>query len=314
MTLGPTLADLRDAHSGLAGVGVRTPLVPLPGLGADVRLKAEYLQPINAFKIRGAWTALSRLAPEARARGVVTSSSGNHGLGLATAAARLGVRAVIVMPESAPRIKQERIAATGAEVRLVGAVRGPEQTAEAERLAVEEGLALIPPYDHPDVIAGQGTCALEILEDWPEVGTIVVPTGGGGLLAGTCAAVAAVGRDVRIIAVEPEHIPKVSAARAADAPVTLPAGTSLADGMLTRSVGDLTWPIIRERLTGVVAVSDSAIRAALRHLDALGIRLEPSGATAVAAVLAGQIACDGPTALIASGGNVDPLHYAELIA
>jgi threo-3-hydroxy-L-aspartate ammonia-lyase len=314
MTFGPTLADLRDAHSGLAGVGVRTPLVPLDGLGGDVRLKAEYLQPISAFKIRGAWTALSRLAPEARVRGVVTASSGNHGLGLATAAAKIGVRAVIVMPESAPRIKQERIAATGADVRLVGAVRGPEQTAEAERLAAEEGLALIPPYDHLDVIAGQGTCALEILEDWPEVGTIVVPTGGGGLLAGTCAAVRALGRDIRVIAVEPEQIPKISRARAADAPVTLPAGTSLADGMLTRSIGDLTWPIIREVLTDVVAVPDAAIRAAMRHLDACGIRLEPSGATPVAAVLTGQIACDRPTALIASGGNVDPLYYADLIA
>jgi threonine dehydratase len=310
----PALQDIRDAHTGLAGVGVRTPLLPLDlDLPHPVRLKAEHLQPIGAFKIRGAWTALSRLPAEARARGVVTSSSGNHGLGLAHAASQLGVRAVIVMPESAPQIKQDGIRAAGAEVRLVGAVRGPEQGEEAERLAREEGLSFIPPYDHLDVIAGQATCTLEILEDWPEVETLVGPVGGGGLLAGACSAVAALGREVRIVAVEPAPIPKLSAAMASGEPVDLPSGTSLADGLLTRSVGQVTWPLIQGRVREVVGVSDDDLRTALRWLDALGIRAEPSGAATVAALLARRIALTGPTAAICSGGNVDPARYRELV-
>lgn len=308
------LADLRDAHAGLAGVGVRTSLRPLDlPIPHPVRLKGEHEQPIGAFKIRGAWTALRRLPAALRDRGVVTSSSGNHGLGLAHAAARLGVRAVIVMPASAPRVKQEGIAAAGGEVRLIGSVRGPEQQAEAERLASEEGLAFIPPYDHLDVIAGQGTCTLEILEEWPEVTTLVVPVGGGGLLAGACAAATALDHPVRIIAVEPAPIPKLSAALAAGRPVDLPGGTSLADGLLTRSVGSLTFPVIRPRLHGVVAVTDDDLRQALRWLDARGVRAEPSGAATVAALLAGRIAPEGPTVAICTGGNVDPARYRELV-
>ena len=310
-----SLEDLRDAHIGLAGVGVRTPLLPLPlDLPFPVRLKAEHQQPIGAFKIRGAWTALHRLPAEARARGVVTSSSGNHGLGLAHAAQLLGVRAVIVMPHSAPQIKQDRIQAAGGEVRLVGTVRGPEQGVEAERLAQEEGLTFIPPYDQLDVISGQATCTLEILEDWPEVETIVVPVGGGGLLAGACVAARALGHPVRIVAVEPAPIPKVSAAMAAGGPTTLPDGTSLADGLLTRSIGDLTWPLIVGRVHEVIGVSDSDLREALRWLDPLGIHAEPSGAATVAAIRSGRLALTGPTVVICSGGNVDPARYRELVS
>ncbi len=310
-----SLEDLRDAHIGLTGVGVRTPLLPLPlDLPFPVRLKAEQLQPIGAFKIRGAWTALRRLPPEARARGVVTSSSGNHGLGLAHAAQQLGVRAVIVMPHSAPQIKQDGIQAAGAEVRLVGAVRGPEQGAEAERLQRDEGLTFIPPYDHLDVISGQATCTLEILEEWPEVETLVVPVGGGGLLAGACVAARALGHSVRIVAVEPAPIPKLSAAMAAGGPIDLPSGTSLADGLLTRSVGDLTWPLITGRVHEVIGVTDGELREALRWLDPLGIRAEPSGAATVAAVRSGRLTLTGPTAVICSGGNVDPARYHELVS
>lgn len=309
------LEDLRDAHIGLAGVGVRTPLLTLPlDLPFPVRLKAEHLQPIGAFKIRGAWTALRRLPDEARARGVVTSSSGNHGLGLAHAAQQLGVRAVIVMPHSAPQIKQDGIHASGAEVRLVGAVRGPEQGAEAERLAREEGLTFIPPYDHLDVISGQATCTLEILEEWPEIETLVVPVGGGGLLAGACVAARALEHPVRIVAVEPAPIPKLSAAMAAGGPIDLPGGTSLADGLLTRSVGDLTWPLISGRVHEVIGVSDAELREALRWLDPLGIRAEPSGAATVAAIRSGRLTLTGPTAVICSGGNVDPARYHELVS
>ena len=311
-----SLENLREAQAGLAEIAVRTPLIPLALheiFPHEVRLKAEHLQPIGAFKLRGAWTAVRRLSAEARARGVVTSSSGNHGLGIAYSAQQHGIRAVIVMPENAPTIKVDGVRRMGGEVVLIGKVRGPEQTAEAERLAAG-GLALIPPFDHPDVMAGQASCAIEILEEWPEVRTIVSPVGGGGLLAGTCAAVRALRDDVNIVAVEPASIPKLSRALAANTPVTLDPGTSLADGLLTRSVGDLTWPIIRDMVRDVVAVTDPEIREALRWLGSLGHRVEPSGAVTTAAMLSGKISPVGPTALICSGGNVDPERYAELMA
>lgn len=295
-------------------MAVRTPLIEVDGFEHPVRLKAEHQQPIGAFKIRGAWTALSRLDDTARARGVITSSSGNHGYGIAWAAERLGIRAVVVMPESTPKIKQDNIRAAGAEIHLVGKVRGPEQFAHADEVAAREGLTFIHPFDHPDVIAGQATCTLEILEDWPDVAAVVIPTGGGGLLAGACLAVATSARPVRLVGVEPERIPKLSSALAAGRPVDVgPGGTSLADGILTRSVGELTWPIIQRVGVEAAQVTDAELRAALRWLAGKGIRVEPSGAASVAAVLAGRLALNGPTALILSGGNVDPARYAELV-
>lgn len=311
-----TLDNLRDAQQGLVGVAIRTPLIPLDMAGRvshEVRLKAEHLQPIGAFKIRGAWTAVRRLSADERARGVVTSSSGNHGLGLAYAAQRHGIRAVVVMPENAPDVKVTGVRGYGAEVVLTGKIRGPEQTVEAERLAAG-GLSFIPPFDHLDVMAGQATCGIEILEDWPEVRTIVVPVGGGGLLAGVCAAVRALRPDVRVIAVEPAGIPKLSTAMAADRPITLDPGTSLADGLLTRSVGDLTWPLIRDTVSCVVQVTDAEIRDAMKWLAGIGQQVEPSGAVTTAALLAGRIPTDGPTAVVCTGGNVDPVRYAELLA
>ena len=291
----------------------RTPLIPAPELGA-VRLKAEHLQPVGAFKIRGAWTAVRRLPQEARAAGVVTSSSGNHGYALAWAAHRMGIRCVVVMPENAPQVKQQNIAGVSGEVRLIGAVRGPEQTELAHQLARDEGFTFIAPYDNPDVISGQATCTLEILEDWPEVTTIAIPTGGGGLLAGACQAVRRAGRDVRIVAIEPEGVPKLSAAIAAGRPVDVGGGTSLADGLLTRSIGDLTWPLIRDSVTEVLQVTDAEIRTALRWLGHHGHRVEPSGAVTTAAVLAGKLGTSDPTALVLSGGNVDPDRYRQLVS
>lgn len=312
------LADLRDAQAGLTGVATRTPLIPLdgfPDIPHPVRLKAEFQQPIGAFKIRGAWTAIRRLPTSARVRGVVTASSGNHGLGVAYAAQRLGIRAVVVAPESIIGVKAEGIERLGAELLRVGERRGPEQMAAAMRLSAEEGLELIPPFDHADVIAGQGTCGLEILEDWPDVTMIVVPVGGGGLLAGICSAVRALRPDVRVVAVEPSGIPKLSAAFAAGRPVTLAdEGSSLADGLLSRAVGDLTWPVIRDTVTVVVAVTDTEIRAALRWLGQRSLRVEPSGAVSTAALLAGKVHPAGPAVVVSSGGNVDPARYAELVA
>ncbi len=333
-----TLDNLREAQAGLAGVAERTPLIPLEqarSMSREVRLKAEHLQPIGAFKIRGAWTALRRLPADARRHGVVTSSSGNHGLGIAFAANRLGIRAVVVMPESAAAVKVDGVRQLGAEVVLTGKTRGPEQTIAAQEFVDREGLTMIPPFDHPDVIAGQGTCGLEILEQWPEVRTIMVPVGGGGLLAGICSAVRATGADVRVIAVEPARIPKLSAAFAADRPTTLAAGSSLADGLLTKSVGNVTWPLIRDTLDSVVSVTDDQIRAAMRWLGAHHLRVEPSGAVTTAALLALDSSCRDSleqtgeqarhverarsasreaTALVCTGGNVDAARYAELTA
>ncbi|HRP08157.1 MAG TPA: threonine/serine dehydratase [Gemmatimonadales bacterium] len=307
-------ADLAAARDALSGVARRTPLIEVEGFDHPVRLKAEYLQPIGAFKLRGAWNAISRLDAAARSRGVVTSSSGNHGYALAWAAHRQGIRAAVVMPESAPAIKRRNIETVGGEVHLVGAVRGPEQFTHAEMLAEREGMTLIHPFDHPDVIAGQATCTLEILEDWPEVSRVVVPTGGGGLLSGACLAVRFSGRTVGITGVEPEHVPKLSRALAEGRTVDVGAGTSLADGTLTRSLGELTWPIIREAGVDAVAASDAEIRAALRWLADREIVAEPSGALPVAALLSGRLELSGPTALIVSGGNVDPARHAELVS
>lgn len=311
-----TLENLREAQSGLSGVGERTPLIRLrlDGLGGEVRLKAEHLQPIGAFKIRGAWTALRRLSDDARRRGVVTSSSGNHGLGIAFAAKRLGIRAVVVMPESAAGVKIDGVRRLGAEVVLAGKTRGPEQTVAAERFVTDESLTMVPPYDHPDVIAGQGTVGLEILDQWPEVRTILVPIGGGGLLAGICSAVRATGAAVKVIAVEPAGIPKLSAAIAAGKPKTLPGGASLADGLLTMSVGQVTWPLICDMVSAVASVTDDEIRAAVRWLNSAGLRVEPSGSVTTAAILSSKYVVTGPTVVVCSGGNVDAARYQELIA
>jgi threonine dehydratase len=221
---------------------------------------------MGAFKIRGAWTALRRLPASVRARGVVTTSSGNHGLGIAFAAQRLGVPAVIVMPGSAPQVKVDGVRRLGGEVVLSGMARGPEQDAAAAALVTERGLTLIPPYDHPDVIAGQGSCVMEVLQDWAEVEMLIVPVGGGGLLAGSCCAVRALRPGTTVIAVEPAGIPKLSAAFEAGAPTTLASGSSLADGLLTRSIGTMTWPLIRDTVRKVVSVTDHSDWSDRAHL------------------------------------------------
>lgn len=321
-----TAQDIATARDALAGVAVRTPLIEVEvegdaGLKGDagrrpyeVRLKAEFQQPIGAFKLRGAWNAISRLDAAALSRGVVTSSSGNHGYALAWAAHRKGIRAVVVMPGSAPDIKQRNIESVGGEVQRVGTARGPEQFAHAEMLAEREGMTLIHPFDNADVMAGQATCTLEILEDWPTVSRVVVPTGGGGLLAGACLAVRFSGRPVQVTGVEPENVPKLSRALAEDRAVDVGVGTSLADGTLTRSLGELTWPIIRESGVDAVSATDAEIRAALRWLAARGIVAEPSGALPVAALLSGRLQLTGPTALVISGGNIDPDRHAQLVS
>ena len=313
-----TLEDVRAAARTLEGVAVRTPLIEISALsaraGVPVALKCEQLQPIGAFKIRGAYNAIARVAREGGASGVVTQSSGNHGQAVAYAARAFGLRAVVVMPASTPAIKVAGVRRHGGEVVLAGAVRSPEQLQRAEAIAREEGLAMIPPFDHPDVVAGQGTIGLEILEQRPDVDTILVPVSGGGLLAGISVAVAALAPATRVLAVEPAGAAKLTAALAAGAPRTLERTESIADGLLTRSNGTFTFPIIRRMVREAVQVTEDEIAAAVRflHRDA-GLRVEPSGAVTTAAILAGRIELAGPTVAVVSGGNVDPDLFQSLV-
>ena len=313
------LEELRAAARVLEGVAVRTPLVEVPALsaaaGVPVLLKCEQLQPVGAFKIRGAYTAVARVAAEGRAAGVVTQSSGNHGQAIAFAARAFGLRAVVVMPSSTPRTKIEGVRRQGGEVVFAGATRGPEQLLRAEAIAAEEGLVMVPPFDHPDVVAGQGTCGLEIIEQRPDVDTILVPVGGGGLLAGISVAARALRPGARVIGVEPAGAAKLGAALAAGAPTTLDRTSSVADGLLTRSVGSFTFPILRLAVREAIQVTEDEIGAAVRFLHhEAGVSAEPSGAVAVAALLAGRVApAGGPVVAVVSGGNVDPVLYADLV-
>jgi threonine dehydratase len=315
----PSLSALREAAGLLDGVAIRTPLIDASdGLGrpgAPVFLKAEHLQPVGAFKVRGAYTALARLPDEVRARGVVTQSSGNHGQAVAWAANRFGVRAVVVMPQSTPSIKVDGVRRFGGEVVFAGATRSAEQLARAEALVRDEGLVMIPPYNHPDVMAGQGTIGLEIVEQLPEVAAVLVPVSGGGLLAGIAAAIAELKPGVQVIVVEPAAAPKLSAALAAGHPVQVERTPSMADGLLAPAIGDLTFPVIQQIVRQAVQVSEDEIARAVRFLHkSLRLTVEPSGAAATAALLAGHVVPPGPTVALVSGGNVDPDLFQHLVA
>ena len=306
-------AEIRGAAAALEGVAVRTPLLEVPALtrvaGVPVFIKAEHRQPIGAFKIRGAFTALARMAPEVRARGVLTHSSGNHGQALAWAARRFGVRAVIVMPEDSPKVKVAGVERHGGEI--VFCTR-PDRVRIAGEIAAREGLEQVPPYEHVDVILGQATCAWEVLDDLPEATTLVVPVGGGGLLAGTAAAIRASGRAVQLVAVEPEGASKVGPALRAGHPVAVEHPHSIADGLLPAAVGALTFELFREAVSRSVTVSDEEIVRAVRLLKDAGERVEPSGAVPSAAVLAGRVPSDGPIVAFVTGGNVDADVYERL--
>jgi threonine dehydratase len=312
------LQEMRAAAQALQGVAVRTPLQPVPALGqltgVPVALKCEHLQPIGAFKIRGAYTAISRIPPEIRHRGVITYSSGNHGQAVAFAAGRLGIRAVVVMPERAPAIKVEGVRRLGGTVVIEGN-SSQERYVKARQIAAEEGLTMVPPFESLDVIAGQGTCGLEILEDSPDVETILVPVGGGGLIAGIAAAVAAIRPEVEVIGVEPAGAPKLSRALEAGHPVTLEHTESIADGLLPLSIGKIPFGILSGVVRTVVQVTEAEIVAGLRFLhQEVGLPAEPSGAVTTAALLAGRVRPGGPTVAVLSGGNVDPALLQRLRA
>ncbi len=311
-----SLRDLRAAAEALEGVAVRTPLIEAPGLsrrlGVPVWLKCEQWQPIGAFKVRGAWTAVTRIPEPARAAGVIAHSSGNHGRAVAWVARRLGLRAVIVMNDNAPPVKVEAVRAEGAEVVLVDRY---QRAATADAIAAREGLAMVHPFEHPDVILGQATCALEILDREPGLTALLSPVGGGGLLAGCCTAANALGHPVRLIGVEPEGAAKLSAALQAGKPVPLETTASIADGLLPIALGVIPWRTIEHRVEVALRISDESIAQAVRFLfHDMGLRIEPSGAATVAALLSGAFRPSGPVAAILSGGNVDPDLFARLTA
>jgi threonine dehydratase len=304
-----TLQDIREAADGIAGVAVRTPLRELAALsdvaGFPVYLKLENLQPTGAFKLRGAWTFARRLPPETRGHGFITYSSGNHGQAVAFVAQRLGTRAVVVMPETVPALKIDGVRRWGGEVRFAGTT-SEDRLERAMEMATAEGLTVIPPYDHPDIIAGQGTVGLEIMEDLPEVAHVVVPVGGGGLIAGITTALKTLRAKTRVTGVEPEGGAALQAALQAGVPVRLERTASIADGLLPLSVGTVTFSHLKDRVDAVT-VSDRAIANATVWLHQEGgILAEPSGAATTAALREGTIDPEGPIALVVSGGNVDP--------
>ena len=299
------LTDFTAARARIAPVARITPLVDVSAAaGRPLFLKCENMQPAGAFKIRGAYNMVAQLTGEQRQRGVVTYSSGNHGQAVALAARELGATAVVVMPTTAPAVKVDGARALGAEVIFAGTT-STERKARAESEAASRGLTIVPPFDHEWIVAGQGTAGLEILEQCPEVATVVVPIGGGGLAAGVATAIKLSRPDVVVIGVEPVGAAKMKSSLGAGAPVTLPRTASVADGLMPVRPGDLTFELVRRYVHEVVTVDDDQIIAAVRWaFTRAKIVAEPSGAASIAAVLSGAVASTGPIVAIVSGGNV----------
>ena len=311
-------SDILAAAERLRGIAHRTPVVTSTTLdertGTHAFVKCENLQRMGAFKFRGAYNCIEQLDEEQRRRGVVTFSSGNHAQGVALASRLLGVRATIVMPQDAPRSKVDATRGYGAEI--VFYTRGEDdRTAIALRLVEERGATLVAPYDDERVIAGQGTAALELLEDAGPLDAIIVPVGGAGLLAGTAIAAAGVDGRIGVWGVEPEAGNDVQRSLAAGKRIAIPVPQTIADGMQTESPGELTFPLVQRYARGVVTVSDDELRAAMRFaFERMKLVIEPSGAAALAALLFGKIDLAGKrVGVIVSGGNVDADRYAELI-
>ena len=305
-----TPRDIEVAAERIREVVVRTPLLPYPeldeGLGGTVRLKCESLQRGGSFKARGATNFVAQLPEEALERGVITYSSGNHAQALALAARSRNARAVVVMPTTAPAVKVEGAKRLGAEVVLEGTTSYDRQS-RAEALAEAEGLTMVPPFEHPFIIAGQGTVGKEIAEDWPEVDLVLVPIGGGGLISGTAIAVKNLLPHVEVVGVEASGAPGMKAALDAGEPVTLDSVDTIADGLKPVRVGDITFRHAREYVDEVVLVDDEDIRRAAGLL--LGRRklvVEFSGAAPVGALLSGAVDIRGRNvAAVLSGGNLD---------
>jgi len=314
-----SLSEIEAAAARVRPAARVTPLIEVAwcGTGAGrLFLKCENFQPMGAFKIRGAYNMLAQLPADALKRGVITYSSGNHGQAVAMAARLLGAKAVIVMPTTAPKVKVEGAQGFGAEVTFAGTT-SLERKARAEEIAAERGLTMVPPFDHPMIIAGQGTVGLEILDQCPDAATVVVEVGGGGLSSGVAAAVKRRNPGVRVVGVEPEGAAKMSRSLEAGKPVTLDRVVSIADGLMTVRPGDLTFEHVKAFVDQVVTVTDAdmvrAIQWLYRHARLV---VEPSGSVTTAAVMLGLGGIDpskGPVVAIVSGGNVEAAQYAEYI-
>ncbi len=310
--------DIEEAGVRLSGVAHRTPLLRSRLLstacGGTVLLKAENQQRGGAFKFRGAFNAVAKSLDRARASGVITGSSGNHGQALALAAGLLGVRAIIAMPTDAAGVKVAAVRDYGAEVVLVGRTSEERLGYAAER-AQRDGMLSIPPYDHEDVIAGQGTCGAEIFAEMrPDV--VLVPTGGGGLFAGTCLSAAALSPSTEVWGVETEAACDTWKSFREGQRVRIDLPDTIADGMRNLEPGKLTFPIVKQHARGVILVTDEAVREAMRFvMTRMKLVVEPTGATGIAALMSGRFDLAGRTAVvIVSGGNVDPKTYAAILA
>ncbi|MEU8519564.1 threonine ammonia-lyase [Streptomyces sp. NBC_01216] len=311
------LDDVRGAQKMLAGVARMTAMEGSRHLsslvGSPVHLKCENLQRTGSFKLRGAYVRISGLRPEQRAAGVVAASAGNHAQGVALASALLGVRSTVFMPVGAPLPKVAATREYGADVRLEGHVVD-ETLAAAERYAAETGAVFIHPFDHPDIIAGQGTVGLEILEQCPEVRTILVGVGGGGLAAGVGLAVKSLRPDVKVIGVQAEGAAAYPPSLAAGHPVAIGAPTTMADGIRVGRPGDVPFALVREYVDEVRTVSEDALASALLLcLERAKLVVEPAGASPVAALLGDPAAFRGPVVAVLSGGNVDPLLMQRIL-
>jgi threonine dehydratase len=315
-----TLEDIRAAARAIHGVAVRTPLVAAPALSAEcrraVRLKLETTQPVGAFKIRGAAHALSRLDEGQRRRGVICASTGNHGRAIAFAATRLGVRATVCMSSLVPPNKVRAVRALGADVRIVGDSQDDAQ-AEVDRLVPEAGMTEIPPFDHPDVVAGQGTIGLELLDDWPEIDTVVVPLSGGGLIAGIASAVKSLAPHVRVLGVSMERGAAMHASLRAGRPVEIAEEPTLADS-LGGGIGlanRCTFAMVRDLVDDVVLVPEGEIAGAMRSLFmAEGWVAEGAGAIGVALLAEHRREMLGKNvAVVMSGRNIDMRRFMEIV-
>jgi threonine dehydratase len=310
-------ADVESAAALLDGIVRRTPMWHSRGLadrvGGPVWLKCENLQRTGSFKIRGAYTRISRLTDEERARGVVAASAGNHAQGVALAARLLGTKATVFMPETAPLPKVAATRAYGAEILMVGQSLVQPLIAAAE-YAEATGSVFIHPFDHPDVIAGQGTVGLEVLDQCPDVATVVVCAGGGGLVSGIAAAVKARRPDVRVVAVQAEAAAAFPASLAAGRPVALENMATMADGIAVACPGDLTLAHVRGLVDEVRTVSEEDLsRALLFCLERAKLVVEPAGVAAVAAILADPAAFAPPVVAVVSGGNIDPVLLLKVV-
>jgi threonine dehydratase len=314
-----TLDAIREAAERISAIARVTPLVDVSdAAGRPFFLKCENLQPSGAFKIRGAYNMVAQLSPEQRAAGVITYSSGNHGQAMALAARALGAPAVVVMPTTAPQIKIDGARGFGAEVIFAGTTSA-DRRARAEAEAAARGLTMVPPFDHEWIIAGQATAGLEILQQQPDVAGVLVPIGGGGLVAGVAAAIKLSRPDVAVIGVEPTGAAAMKESVEAGHPVTLAKTETIADGLMPVRPGDLTFAHVQKFVDRVITVEDPDIaKAVLWIFEHAKVVAEPSGAATTAAMLSGAldaaIKIGGPVVAIVSGGNMAPTRLGELSA